>query len=61
MNIFFTSNSHYIPEGDLTPFANCAARQDISISYKHLQDVTLAYKLYLADRWELDKREPTWT
>lgn len=63
VNLYDTlsNNSHLIPDGKLTSFANCAARQDLNISYKHLQDVTLAYRLYLADRWKLDKREPTWT
>jgi len=50
----------YIPEGKLTPFANCAAREDLGISYKHLEDVHQAYKLYLNERWDLDKKEPTW-
>jgi hypothetical protein len=50
----------FIPDGDLTDFANCSANLSLNISYKHLTDVTLAYKLYLADRWENDKREPTW-
>jgi hypothetical protein len=44
----------------LTDKPNCAARQDMGISYKHLDDVYTAYKLYLADRWETDKREPVW-
>lgn len=52
--------SKYIPSGDLTPFANCAARKDLGISYKHLSDVCLAYQLYLNDRWETDKRPPMW-
>jgi hypothetical protein len=51
----------YIPEGDLTPFANCAAREDLGISYKHLDDVHVAYQLYLNERWDLDKKEPVWT
>lgn len=49
-----------VPNGPLTAFANCAARVDLGISYKHLEDVYKAYKLYLNDRWELDKREPKW-
>lgn len=55
------NNAHFIPNGELTPFANCAARQDMGISYKHIDDTILAYQLYLSERWELDKREPIWT
>lgn len=54
------SLSVYIPDGELTPFANCAANAEKGISYKHVEDVCLAYKLYLADRWETDARTPTW-
>lgn len=50
----------YIQDKGLTDKPNCAARQDMGISYKHLDDVYTAYKLYLADRWETDKREPVW-
>lgn len=51
----------FIPNGNLTPYANCAARQDLGISYKHLNDVHEAYKLYLIDRWALDTLTPKWT
>lgn len=49
-----------IPDGPLTPFANCAANSEKGISYKHLTDVTKAYRLYLIDRWNTDVRKPTW-
>ena len=49
-----------LPEGELTEFANCAANDSKGVNYKHIKDVTLAYKLYLNDRWENDKIEPTW-
>jgi hypothetical protein len=45
----------------LSPFANCAANEKLGISYKHIDDVCLAYQLYLSDRWEMDKREPVWS
>jgi hypothetical protein len=51
---------HIIPRGAITPFANCAANQSIGVSYKHMDDVTTAYQLYLSDRWDNDKRTPTW-
>ena len=56
----FEQGLQYIPKGKRTKFANCAARQDMNISYKHINDVHLAYQLYLNDRWDTDKREPTW-
>jgi len=50
--------SYYIPIGVLTEFPNCAANKSLGISYKHLE-TTLAYKMYLKDRWASDKRIPT--
>lgn len=55
------AGAEYIPEGPLTEIVNCAARADMNISYKHLDDVYEAYKLYLTDRWALDKLKPKWT
>lgn len=52
---------NFIPKGDLTPYANCAARADMNISYKHLDDTVEAYRLYLIDRWALDTLKPKWT
>lgn len=51
----------YIPKGDLTPFANCAARSDMGIDYKHMDDVPEAYRLYIRQRWNSDKLTPKWT
>lgn len=44
-----------------TPHPNCAANSSLNISYKHIENVHDAYKLYLNDRWEHDKIEPTWS
>ena len=48
------------PNEEQTPFANCAANEKLDISYKHIDNVHLAYQLYLNDRWDLQKREPQW-
>lgn len=56
----FEYNKYSLPDIGLTSYANCAARQDLGISFKHLKDTKLAYKLYLKERWKLDKRIPTW-
>lgn len=53
--------AQHIPNGNLTPIANCAARQDMGINYKHIKNVQQAYKLYLVDRWATDKLTPKWT
>lgn len=50
----------HIPNGGLTPFANCAANAELGINYKHMDDIPTAYQLYLNDRWDNDKRTPTW-
>lgn len=44
----------------LTKFANCAANSSLGISYQHIEEVTIAYQLYLNERWGTDKRAPTW-
>ena len=57
---FLRNNSKRVLDRSLTPFVNCAANSSIGVSYKHLDDITIAYQLYLNDRWDTDKREPTW-
>jgi len=52
---------NHLPDGNLTPFPNCAARKDINIDYKHVSDVHEAYRKYLTDRWATDKIPPKWT
>lgn len=49
-----------LPNTKLTPFVNCASRMDLDINYKDVDDVFLAYQMYLNDRWDTDKRTPTW-
>jgi hypothetical protein len=49
-----------IPGGARTPFPNCAASEELGVSYKHVPNVHLAYQLYYKDRWKLDKKEPKW-
>lgn len=56
----FEELSEHIPEGELTPFANCSANKDLGISFKHLTDTCEAYRLYLNARWDNDKRKPEW-
>jgi hypothetical protein len=55
------SQRHFIPEGDLTPFANCARNLSKGVDFTHEKDVTIAYQLYLSERWETDVREPVWS
>ena len=52
--------SSRLPGGPMTPFVNCAANKELGIDYKDIDDATIAYQLYLDDRWENDKRTPTW-
>lgn len=42
-------------------FVNCAENKLLGISYKHVMNPHLAYRLYLKDRWKTDKRKPEWT
>ena len=50
----------YIPNGELTPFVNCARNKDKGVDFIHVQDVFTAYQLYLNARWEMDIKEPAW-
>jgi hypothetical protein len=50
-----------IPSGSLTPFANCAARSDMGLDFKHIIDVPLAYQTYLLRRFANDKLPVKWT
>jgi hypothetical protein len=49
----FASNAYKVISGGLTPFANCT-------TYKHVDDVHLAYQLFMNDKWDNDKRKPSW-
>ena len=48
------------PSKGLTRFANCAANKSLGVDYKSMPDTVKAYQLYLNDRWDNDKRTPTW-
>lgn len=50
-----------LPDIGQTPFANCARSKERGIDFTGEQDVSNAYKLYLNERWNNDKREPTWS
>jgi len=56
----FLKAADLIPDGDLTPFVNCAANNSLGVSYKFIHDTHEAYRLYLASRFRTDKRPPTW-
>jgi len=53
--------SERLPTGPRTSFPNCAAHEGLGIDYKGVQDVHMAYMLYINDRWDMDKREPKWS
>lgn len=49
-----------IPPGPLTGFVNAAENKTLGVSFTHMEDVHLAYLLYLNERWDTAKSEPTW-
>ena len=59
-SLTFLKHAFIIPSGALLPFENCAANKSLGISYKDVYNTIEAYQLYLSERWEHDKREPTW-
>jgi hypothetical protein len=56
----FTILAQQIPDGEITPFANCSANAEKCVSFKHVSDTILAYQFYLVARWNTDKRKPEW-
>jgi len=57
----FLQNFEYcIPEGEQTPFVNCARNVGRGLDFTHL-DVITAYRVYLSVRWNNDVRPVTWT
>lgn len=57
----FEANIELIPVGEQMPFSNNARNLTKGVDFTHESDVTLAYQLYLSERWESDKREPKWS
>jgi hypothetical protein len=51
----------FIPEGDGTPFVNCARSTILGIDFTNEEDIFLAYRKYLIERWKGDKLEPKWS
>lgn len=43
-----------MPSNGLTEFPNCAANKSMGLDFKHIMDITEAYKLYLQNRWKSD-------
>lgn len=45
---------------DQTPFVNCARNLQRNVDFKYIEDVHLAYKLYISNRWSRDSIELSW-
>jgi hypothetical protein len=52
--------AQYIPEGDMTPFTNCAASKVHKVDCTSLP-IHDAYARYMRIRWKMRKKEVTWT
>ena len=57
----FEANIHLIPIGERMPFSNNARNLEKGVDFTHHSDTIEAYQLYLAERWQGDKREPKWS
>jgi hypothetical protein len=57
----FEANVGLIPMGERQPFSNNARNLTKGVDFTHETNVTLAYQLYLLERWNQDKREPKWS
>lgn len=43
-----------------TQFVNCAANQEVGVSFKHITDTCLAYRMYINERWKRDTIPLSW-
>ena len=55
----FFENKKLFPKIGLQKFANCTRNKEQNIDFRDIDDVHLAYRLYLHERWKHDKRNPT--
>lgn len=46
---------------EMSPFQNSARNANLGIDFTHIDDVCLAYRMYLDARWASDKIKPVWT
>lgn len=46
---------------EISPFQNSARNAELGIDFSHIDDVCLAYRMYLDARWQTDKVKPVWT
>lgn len=54
--LLFTPLTIKLPRGELY-FVNCAANSGYDLSFKHINDPTLAYRMYLSSRWLISMEE----
>lgn len=52
----FTKNKEILIKNPIEKFANCTKNKENNIDFTNINDVHLAYRLYLAERWRYDKR-----
>lgn len=55
--LFGTPDYHTPPPVE---FQNSARNASVGVDYSDVNDVHLAYRLYLGHRWKNDRRPPTW-
>lgn len=55
---YLRQQSKHIPSLMLTPFVNCAANKEYGLNFHNIKDTCLAYKLYLQERWKMDRNTP---
>ena len=58
--IFEHRHKHPVLSYSMSPFPNCTRNKELGIDYRSNPNVFLAYQMYLNDRWDNDKRKPTW-
>lgn len=56
----FQDNAVAFPVFMLTAFVNYTVNKSLGLDYRCIRDVHTAYRTYLSQRWETDKRTPTW-
>lgn len=57
---WFLAQENIFPTVFKTPFSNNAARADLGISFKHVDNTNAAYRMYIRKRWEIDTIKLSW-
>jgi hypothetical protein len=54
-------HTRFIPEGNMSEFANCTRSESLERNFIDVSDVHLAYRMYMKLKYTSSSRKPRWT